>query len=270
MIHIAETLVTGSVEGFLTGTEAADLAEAMDALLRRHGPGRYDARRTNTMHVIPGHTSAEARSVYEPRGRLEVTTLPATVERILAGATRRAWPAITRVLPSVTTCRPWTYVEYGTGQHITPHVDSIAPDPEAWPRQVAGISVVIGNADSGGSFWVETTGEPELWSEHRACPEAGYAPAMRFARDGADNSSPWFRAMPRTRWCAQPAPGTALLYGSQLTHGTDPVVSGRARKFISWLVADPTRSRPSPSDHISRRGDISGNPRRVRGVSGGG
>jgi hypothetical protein len=61
---------------------------------------------------------------------------------------------------------------------------------------------------------------------------------MAFAHDGADNSSPWFAAMARTRWSAAPASGTALLYGSQLAHGTTPVQSGRSRKFISWLFAD--------------------------------
>jgi hypothetical protein len=36
-----------------------------------------------------------------------------------------------------------------------------------------------------------------------------------------------------------PAPGTALLYGSQLIHGTEPVTCGRVAKFISWLIASP-------------------------------
>ena len=44
-------------------------------------------------------------------------------------------PAIRRAMPAITTCRPWTYVEYRPGQYITPHVDGIAPDPYAWPRQ---------------------------------------------------------------------------------------------------------------------------------------
>lgn len=36
----------------------------------------------------------------------------------------------------------------------------------------------------------------------------------------------------------EPPPGTALLYGSQLTRGTLPVVTGTCRKFISWLLAE--------------------------------
>ncbi|WP_424921996.1 hypothetical protein [Streptomyces sp. wa1] len=44
--------------------------------------------------------------------------------------------------------------------------------------------------------------------------------------------------MPRTRWNVRSALGTALLYGSQLAHGTEPVISGRVAKFISWLIAE--------------------------------
>jgi hypothetical protein len=237
VIHLNETLTTASVEGFLTRDDAAALGVEMDALLAG-GADRYDRQRTATMHAIPGRTRVEAMAVYEPAGRIEVTSLPESVERILDRATSRAWPAITRLLPSVTVCRPWTYVEYRRGQHITAHVDGIGPDPGAWPRQIAGIGVGVVNAEEGGAFWVETTGSPVLWAIDGVPPGSGYAPPMSLARDGADNSSDWFRAMPRTRWTATPAVGTALLYGSQVTHGTEPVVAGRACKFISWLLAD--------------------------------
>lgn len=66
----------------------------------------------------------------------------------------------------------------------------------------------------------------------------GYHPAMAFTHDGADHSADWFRTMPRTRWNVRPAPGTALLYGSQVTHGTEPVRAGRERKFINWLISE--------------------------------
>jgi hypothetical protein len=141
-------------------------------------------------------------------------------------------------MPSITACRRWTYVEYGPGQHITPHLDGIAPDPLTWPRQIAGISIVISPPVDGGAFFVESASDSRLWD--RQCPDAaaGYAPGSWLAHDGADYSTAWFRDMPRTRWSVTPAVGTALLYGSQLTHGTEPVRQGRSRKFISWLIAE--------------------------------
>jgi hypothetical protein len=128
-------------------------------------------------------------------------------------------------------------VEYGHGQHITAHLDGIAPDPLEWPRQIAGISIVIDAPTDGGAFFAETASGEPLWATTPP-PGAGYYPGMWLAHDGADHSSAWFRDLPRTRWTVAPAPGTALLYGSQLAHGTEPVCAGIARKFISWLIAD--------------------------------
>ena len=236
MIHIAETLATGSIEGFLTPAETASLTQTMDAVLAATGPQPHDTGRTRTLHSIPGQTSRQAMHVYEPAGRLEIHDLPEPATHVLAAATARAMPALQRAMPSVTACRDWIYVEYGPGQHITPHLDGIAPDPETWPRQIAGISIVLQHADDGGAFFIETTAATTLWSHQR--PETGYHQPMSVAHDGADNSATWFQSMPRTRWHVTAPPGTALLYGSQLTHGTEPVHTGRERKFISWLIAE--------------------------------
>ncbi|MEW1719739.1 2OG-Fe(II) oxygenase [Streptomyces sp. NPDC093109] len=236
MIHIAETLSTGSVEGFLTPGETRSLLGAMDAAIALGGPQRFDTDRTATFHSIPGHTPEQAMAVYEPAGRLEIHDLPQPAAALLAAATERAMPVLRRGMPSLTACRPWMYVEYGPGQHITAHVDGIAPDPGLWPRQIAGISVVLQHAEDGGDFYVETTGAPALWSNEK--PGEGYHQPMALAHDGADSSADWFRTMPRTRWRVTPPPGTALLYGSQLAHGTEPVRTGRERKFISWLIAE--------------------------------
>ncbi|MFF4531642.1 2OG-Fe(II) oxygenase [Streptomyces sp. NPDC001407] len=238
MIHIAETLSTGSIEAFLTPGELQDLIAVMDPLVSSDDRRRFDTDRTSTLHTIPGHTSAQAMAVYEPAGRLEIHDVPEAAAKTLRDAFDRALPALTRALPSVTACRPWMYVEYGPGQHITPHLDGIAPDPAAWPRQIAGISVVLQHADDGGQFFVETTAAPSLWSDTEAA--AGYHQPMAFACDGADGSAPWFCDMPRTRWDVAPCPGTALFYGSQIAHGTEPVRTGRERKFISWLISDRT------------------------------
>ncbi len=170
--------------------------------------------------------------------------IPDEAEKLLQEAFHRARPALSRVMPAITACRPWTYVEYGPGQHITSHLDGIAPDPLAWPRQIAGVSVTITEPESGGAFYVETASSDRLWDTRISRDaEHGYAEGMWLARDGTDHSASWFAEMPRTRWTVLAAPGTAVLYGSQLAHGTEPVRSGRAEKFISWLFADTS---PAP------------------------
>ncbi|WP_131770257.1 2OG-Fe(II) oxygenase [Candidatus Protofrankia californiensis] len=236
MIHIAETLNIGSIEGFLTPGEMRELTAVMDAALADDGSRRYDTERTSTLHSIPGHTPRQAMDIYEPAGRLETQELPQRAVTLLAAAVERATPALKRAMPVLTACREWMYVEYGPGQHITPHLDGIAPDPTIWPRQIAGISVALERAEDGGEFFVETTSADALWSPQH--PGDGYHQPMAFARDGADHSADWFRTLPRTRWHVTPQPGTALLYGSQLTHGTEPVRQGRERKFISWLISE--------------------------------
>ena len=236
-IHMAETLAVGSVEDFVTLGEIAELIEIMDRHLAAEGADRFADARAESIHEVPGHTASEAMQIYEPAGRLEVAKIPDEAETLLQEAFQRASDAVGRLMPSITTCRPWTYVEYGPGQHITPHLDGIAPDPLSWPRQIAGISIVISSPVDGGAFFVESSSDSRLWDRPCPDPAAGYAPGAWLAHDGADYSAAWFRDMPRTRWSVNPAVGTALLYGSQLTHGTDPVRQGRSRKFISWLIA---------------------------------
>jgi hypothetical protein len=239
VIHIAETVTTGSIEGFLTSEERDRLATMMRTFLTREVRDRFGELRTSSIHEIPGHSPGQAMAVYEPAGRVEIPTIPAEAEELLQHAFERARTALSRVMPSITTCRPWTYVEYGPGQHITSHLDGIAPDPLAWPRQIAGISVVISEAEAGGAFYVESSSSDHLWDTHLDhSPGSGYAGGMWLAHDGADHSAAWFAEMPRTRWNVSPAPGTALLYGSQLAHGTEPVTRGRVAKFISWLIAE--------------------------------
>ncbi|MFJ4674060.1 hypothetical protein [Kitasatospora purpeofusca] len=243
MIHIAETVGVGSIENFLDPAEQLHLATLMHDVLTAADAIRFGNERRTSIHEIPGHSHKQAMAVYEPAGRVEIPGIPQEAEKILQDAFERASPALARVMPSITVCRPWTYVEYGPGQHITSHLDGIAPDPLAWPRQIAGISVVLTQADAGGDFYVETASSDRLWYRRAPDPAVnGYAQGMWLAHDGADNSAAWFRQMPRTRWSVAPAPGTALLYGSQLAHGTLPVTAGRYAKFISWLAAEHPRS----------------------------
>lgn len=234
-ISMTETLLAGSIEGFLDSDEIKTLAAIMDEFFQSAGKSAFDKQRTCSIHEVPGIDSRAVRISYEPAGRIEVTMIPSEAEVLLQSAFCRAIPAIHRLFPSAAVCRPWTYVEYGVGQHITSHLDGIALDPTSWPRQIAGISVLIQKANAGGEFYIETTSAGALWS--RVAPSgSGYADEMQLAHEGADETSSWFRAIPKTRWIVDPPESTALLYGSQLIHGTQPVRAGRACKFISWLV----------------------------------
>jgi len=244
VIHIAETLGIHTVEEFLESTDLARLNEIMDRALTRDGRARYDAQRSATIHEIPGLSSEQARNVYEPVGRLEMTEVPPEALAILDRALHRRLPSVQRALPSVTGHRPWMFLEYRVGQYITTHADGIAPKPDSWPRQIAAASVTIQSApDDSGAFYVETSGSEAPWAPPHDEPPPGYAAGMRFIHDGADRSSPWFNAMSRTRWTVQPAVGSLVLFGSQLIHGTEPVRAGTVRKFLTLLTAEENLTR---------------------------
>ncbi|MGW0825530.1 2OG-Fe(II) oxygenase [Streptomyces sp. NPDC002845] len=238
MIHIAETLSIRTVEGFLAPSEIEYLGHLMDEALVSPGRDKYGTARRTSIHEIPGHSLAQAQEVYEPAGRIEMTEIPYEAAVILDQALKHHMVAITHTLPSVSRHRPWIYLEYGPGQYITPHADGIAPDPLARPRQIAAATVTLADAHSGGAFYVETMGSAAVWTANEAPAESGYAPGMRFIHDGTDTSSPWFRTMPRTRWSVAPAPGTLVVFGSQLVHGTEPVLTGRVRKFLTFFHSE--------------------------------
>ncbi len=239
MIHIAETLSIHTVEDFLDAHEVRQLNDLMDIALAQQGRESFDGARTSTIHEVPGLTPDQARVLYEPAGRVEMTDVPAAAQAILDTALERSHPLITRGMPSVEDHRPWIFLEYQAGQYISAHADGIAPDPGTWPRQIAAASVTIELApDGSGSFYVETSGSEAPWTPPLPETRANYAPRMRFTSEGTDSSSAWFRAMKRTRWTAQPAIGTLLLFGSQLIHGTEPVSAGRVRKFLTLLTAE--------------------------------
>ncbi|MFD3413446.1 2OG-Fe(II) oxygenase [Streptomyces cyaneofuscatus] len=239
MIHIAETLSIRTVEGFLKPDEIEQLNLVMDEKLGALGRNRYGTDRRTTIHEIPGHSHTEAQDVYEPAGRIEMTDIPSKATALLDQALKLHMAVITRTLPSVSGHRPWIYLEYGPGQHITPHADGIAPDPLTRPRQIAAATVTLTDIhDTGGAFYVETTGSDAVWTTDEAPAGSGYAQGMRFAHEGTDVASPWFRTMPRTRWSIAAAPGTLVVFGSQLVHGTEPVRAGRVRKFLTLFVSE--------------------------------
>jgi hypothetical protein len=224
-VLLGETLGVASVEGFLDARARAEILAEMQLHLATL------PERTGSVHSVPGLALDDVLAAYEPAGRTEVTELPEAVVATLDAAADRAMPALRRTYGSAVSAGEWIYLEYGAGQYITPHIDYAvddgAPDGTPDPPHVAGIGVPLNDDYNGGEFFVETSASAELWQDD--------------ARDrivrGADGTSSWFAAIPRTRWTCRPAAGTAITYGSQLTHGTLPVQSGRIRKIIGFLSA---------------------------------
>lgn len=222
---LSETLAVASVEEFLD----ADVRAEILATMRRHTAALPE--RTGSVHSVPGLATEEVVAAYEPAGRVEVTDLTDPVVAALDAAAARALPALQRTYRSAISAGEWIYLEYGPGQYITPHIDYAVDDDPARatlePPHVAGIGIPLNDDYAGGEFFVETTASEELWR----------AAARDRVRAGADATSEWFAQVPRSRWICQPAAGTALTYGSQLTHGTLPVRSGTVRKIIGFLSA---------------------------------
>lgn len=225
-----ETLMPYSLEGFLRPDEVAAVCREMDGVKERLAADSLVAGvNGRSVHSIRGLGVVETVAVYEPEGRVEVTELPGSVHEVLETAFERRLPDIRRAYGSVRRSDCWMYVEYGPDQFITPHIDY--PHNESRPERpkVTGINVLLNDDFTGGEFYVETTGARDLWHEG----DDGQARV----REGANYHSDWFRELPRTRWTARPGSGTALLYGTQLVHGTLPVTSGRVRKVLGFLSA---------------------------------
>ncbi len=218
-----------SVEQACGPPEAAELLHLMEDFIGA-SDGVYVAggRRVVSVHEIPGHTGKEAAAIYEPSGRIECAEIPPAVEEILDDIFGRNLSSIQYVYPEAVRNNGWFYVEYGVGQFVNPHVDYHGRIGDPWPGVLATVSLSIHNADVGGQFFVESSGDSSVWEEpHRA-------------RRGLDWSTPSFRDQRRVRWTAQHEPGDMLIWGSQVVHGTVPVQAGRSCKFLTQLLTAET------------------------------
>jgi len=227
-MHRAESLMVGSIEGLLSGAERTEILALMQAHMRGRASEAWKAgANERSIHSIPGASVGQTVSVYEPAGRVEIQKLPEAVTDIVSRAVRRRWTDIQRLAPSVDAVDDWVYLEYGVGQHVTPHVDyPLNEDRPAQPK-VLGISVSLNDGYQGGEFFVDTTADARLWTGQEGDLEI--APL-------ANGISSWFNELSSTRWMTKPAPGSALLYGTRTIHGTLPVTGGRACKLIGWLL----------------------------------
>lgn len=223
----SQTLLAYSVEEFLLPEEIRSIARSMQRFMESEDRDFRAGADSRSVHRIDGRDTAEAVAVYEPAGRIEVTDVPPEVIAILDDAFARTLPRIRRAYPSVSKRDCWIYLEYGVDQHITAHADYAENEDRPDQPKIAGLSIVLNDDFEGGEFFIETTASSDIWQ-----PEGGDRIVP-----GANESSDWFRSMPRTRWVARPKAGTALMYGSQLIHGTTPIRSGRARKIIGFVTA---------------------------------
>jgi hypothetical protein len=68
VIHIAETLAIGSVEGFLTEAERGQLTTVMDRFLSEEHRAQFGTGRSTSIHEIPGHSAEQAWPSTSPAG----------------------------------------------------------------------------------------------------------------------------------------------------------------------------------------------------------
>jgi len=217
-----ETRLIHSIESLLTEGEAALIVASAQAALEGRMTEFEVGSRSRSVHEIEGESLATVVATYEPRGRIECDELAHDVTDLLDTAVRRRLSDIRIAFPSVSRASGWFYVEYGPGQFVTPHVDY--PIDDEYPEDIkyAAIGIMLQEPQAGGEFFVETSGNPQPWVDGRV-------------RTGANMHSGWFRDMRRTRWRASPGVGDALCWGTQMVHGTESVVAGRAAKVIALL-----------------------------------
>ncbi|MFI6044501.1 hypothetical protein ACIA8C_22935 [Nocardia sp. NPDC051321] len=215
-----------SVEKFLTGEETAAVIDALDVAIGAAADG-FDIRQApeRSVHEITGHSPADTVEVFEPAGRTEMRHLPSEAIAVLNTASDRALPKIQAVFPFAEGIGDWIYIDYGPGQFVTPHIDY--PSDPSCPGLVkyAAISVTLQHATKGGEFFVETISDPDQRdSDGRVLRDLHWAD-----RD--------FRERSRTRWLVRPGLGDAILWGTEVSHGTRPVHQGCERKLIAFVQA---------------------------------
>lgn len=220
---VAESVLPYSIEDFLTEEEADRAVAIIDAYKAAH-PDRLTAGATGvSVHVDDARSIDDLVAMYEPHGRLEITTadLPEPIIELMERAFFRRIEDVRRAYPSANWPYAFTYVEYGPSQFFTAHADGFGT------LQTAGFGVTLSNDFTGGEFCVETCGSHRLWVRGSE-DQPGLAP-------GANAASGWFQALPRTRWTMTPRKGVAAFYGSALVHSSAPVTGGRLRKLLAFI-----------------------------------
>lgn len=213
-----------SVTGFLDSVELKSVNKDIDAELEVRGLGLTHAAhgRTTSVHEIVGLDSLGAAQEYEPAGRIEIVDLPTSVIDIVHGAYDRTRPSLEGLLNCRLELSGLICVEYGAGEFIIPHVDYPTDDDVPGVVKVVAMSILLAKAESGGEFYVGTSGAPEFSGD-------SVPPDVRWGK--------WAQVNRYTSWIPDWNEGDAIFWGTQMLHGTRAVVSGRSRKVIAFLEA---------------------------------
>jgi hypothetical protein len=213
-----------SIEDFLSDEETAYILDEIDGYKASIAPSLLEAgARGYTIHNFDSASVDHIVKVYEPNGRIDVNwqDIPRGIVDVIETAFFRRIEDIRRAYPTALGPIGYTYVEYGPSQFFTAHLDG------ATHMQVAGFGVTLSNDFEGGDFAVETCGSGELWRD-TSDGRLQNAP-------GHDAQSAWFRSLKRTRWTTRPTRGTAIFYGSGLTHSSEPVQRGILKKVLAFI-----------------------------------
>ena len=214
---IYESFSILSVENFLHDNELLTINSMLSAFEKNNKVefGKY------SVHTSDKYSTKELSLAFEPNGRYEINNLPENVEAILNKALRRNLNSIKQIFPKVKRALPWNFLVYSENQFCNSHVDYIFKT-ETNETVYCGIGIVIASPICGGEFYIETSGSKNYINDGEVGPNMNY-------------TSEKFKEMKRTKWTADQPKGTAVIYGTQTIHGTNPVIKGKCKKIISWL-----------------------------------
>ena len=214
---IYESFSILSVEKFLQNNELSSINSILNEVEKNYKVefGKY------SVHTSDKYSIKELSSAFEPNGRYEINNIPKDVELILNKALTRNLNTIQKIFPKVKRALPWNFLVYDKNQFCNSHVDYIFKT-ENNETVYCGIGIVITPAIFGGEFYIETSGSNNYIIDGEVAADMNY-------------TNEKFKKMKRTKWTVNQAKGTAVLYGTQTIHGTNPVIKGKSKKIISWL-----------------------------------
>jgi hypothetical protein len=214
---ILESFSIFSIEDFLTKVEIKDLISAFNKIETQTEVefGKH------SVHTSDEYSTKELALAFEPNGRYEINNIPSEVETVLNNALKRNINRIQQIFPEVKRAIPWNFLAYGKNQFCTSHVDYIFKT-ETKETVFCGIGIMLVPATVGGEFFIETSGSEKYIINREVASDMNYT-----------NKN--FKNMKRTKWTVNQKEGTAVIYGAQTIHGTNPVIEGRSKKIISWL-----------------------------------
>jgi hypothetical protein len=168
-------------------------------------------------------TASDLGELYEPRGRMEAHAGPQLNARLTELATKRL-AELPGWLPDEFEFSSWFVFAYGPEQYIIPHADGSSYLGGA-RRQLAALTLWLQVPDKGGEFYVHADPFVTDWSGD--------------IRTGLDPTTSTYEYSSTPRWTlGNLESGDAVLFGSELVHGTNAVVHGVALKVLGFITVD--------------------------------